>query len=220
MLVDDKGVLDTSVDIGSALALCDGSTEAKPNDVKKRGRAVQDDDDADCRRRRTSKQAPKKPKAGVKGKAKPGKRKKDDDDDDDDDDEGGEDDSPGEGEKKGDEKKDYVKKGDEKKDYVKKGDEKKGDEKGKTSGPRRDPSKRRKFFSIWDQLPDDVRSHVESLDRGEQTAFINGCVDRSDGKLIVKPSTMYQMMIKKQEKKGGLEKMAGCIFEDPNLRYT
>ena len=178
MLVEDQGVLDTSVDIGGALALCDVNTA---QDARKRGRAVEDDDDDEKgveRRRRTSKHAPKKQKGSQgkgcsKAKAKPGKKVKEEYEDDDDG--GGEDKSPaeeGEDDSEGHGKKGCEKKGCEKKGDDKKCDDKKGCEK---KAPRRDQCKRRKFFSIWDKLPEDVQNHFDHLDRGEQTTFINGC---------------------------------------------
>ena len=92
-----------------------------------------------------------------------------------------------------------------------------GKEAEKTQGSAvRDQTKSRKFWACWQHLPSDVKEHVSSLSRAEQTEFIHSSVDRNNGKLVVKPSTMYQLMIKKQEKKAGLERMAGYIYEDPN----
>ena len=79
----------------------------------------------------------------------------------------------------------------------------------------KDQSKNRKFMSIFNSLPGDVQEHFEGLSTAERAFFVNNGVQRQAGKLIINTQAMYQMMIKKEEKMKGRQKMVGFILEVP-----
>ena len=69
------------------------------------------------------------------------------------------------------------------------------DEKGGKKGLKRDQCKTKKFWDMWDALPEEIRSHVEGLKRDEQTRFIHSNILREGGRLIPQLSTMWELMV-------------------------
>ena len=82
------------------------------------------------------------------------------------------------------------------------------------SSNRRDQSKNRKFWEIFNELPGDLQAHAKGLSRSDQTTFIHSGVERSGHKLMVNTAAMIKLKVEREEQQKGSEKMVGYILED------
>ena len=100
----------------------------------------------------------------------------------------------------------------------KKGGEKKDDEK---KDPPRDQCKNKKLNDIWNSLELSLQDYVNGLGRAERTDFVNNCIERKDGRLVVKKDLMFKHMKTKEEKQKGQEQMAGyCLVDQRGLFFS
>ena len=78
----------------------------------------------------------------------------------------------------------------------------------------RDQSKSKKLNEVWSQLPEEFRTTFNAMSRDDKTLFVNGGIERSDGKLIVNQEAMWALVIQREEQQRGREQMSGYILED------
>ena len=93
---------------------------------------------------------------------------------------------------------------------------KKGKKNEETGGEaKRDRSKTKKFNEIWECLDVAVQEQFLGLaTRSEKTEFINGSIDRTGGKLVVKKGLMWTQEAKKKDKCKKGEDLHGVVLAE------
>ena len=87
-------------------------------------------------------------------------------------------------------------------------------------GGRRDQSKNKKFWDIYNDLPTSLQKHVDGLSRADQTTFIHSGIQREGHRLRVDEAAMFALKAKREDKQRGEEFMTGYSLEEMGSSTT
>ena len=91
-----------------------------------------------------------------------------------------------------------------------------GEKAGEKDGSElRDQSKSKKLAEIWEDLPSEIQDSFDDMSRSEQTEFVNTCIERKRGRLLMNKDKMWALVSKREEVKTGREAMKGYGIDEP-----